>query len=93
MSELASEPCHSAIAKRRPSAGRECGERPHVVVVGDLAVNVLVTPSAAPAGDAVDAGLLAARLTGAGPEAALRAGCAAGAEAVSRCGGRPGRRT
>ena len=43
------------------------------------------------AGDAFDAGLLAAWLAGAGPEAALRAGCAAGAEAVSRRGGRPGR--
>jgi sugar/nucleoside kinase (ribokinase family) len=41
------------------------------------------------AGDAFDAGLLAAWLAGAGPEAALRAGCAAGAEAVSRPGGRP----
>ena len=43
------------------------------------------------AGDAFDAGLLAAWLAGAGPEAALLAGCAAGAEAVSRRGGRPGR--
>ena len=41
------------------------------------------------AGDAFDAGLLAAWLTGADPESALRAGCAAGAEAVSRPGGRP----
>ena len=45
------------------------------------------------AGDAFDAGLLAAWLSGADPEAALRAGCAAGAEAVSRRGARPpGRR-
>jgi len=43
------------------------------------------------AGDAFDAGLLAAWLGGASPEAALRAGCAAGAEAVSRPGGRPAR--
>jgi sugar/nucleoside kinase (ribokinase family) len=41
------------------------------------------------AGDAFDAGLLAAWLSGAGPEAALRTGCAAGAEAVSRRGARP----
>lgn len=41
------------------------------------------------AGDAFDAGLLAAWLGGAGPEAALAAGCAAGAEAVSRRGARP----
>jgi sugar/nucleoside kinase (ribokinase family) len=44
------------------------------------------------AGDAFNAGLLAAWLTGAGSQAALRAGCAAGAEAVSRRGGRPGAR-
>lgn len=41
------------------------------------------------AGDAFDAGLLAAWLAGAGPAAALAAGCAAGAEAVSRPGARP----
>jgi sugar/nucleoside kinase (ribokinase family) len=43
------------------------------------------------AGDAFDAGLLAAWLTGADPAAALAAGCAAGAEAVSRRGARPAR--
>jgi sugar/nucleoside kinase (ribokinase family) len=41
------------------------------------------------AGDAFDAGVLVARLTGAGPEAALAAGCAAGAAAVRRLGARP----
>lgn len=41
------------------------------------------------AGDAFDAGLLAAWLAGAGPADALRAGCAAGAAAVSRRGARP----
>ncbi|MBW0092961.1 ribokinase [Pseudonocardia sp. KRD-184] len=41
------------------------------------------------AGDAFDAGLLAARLAGAGPEEALAAGCAAGAEAVRHPGARP----
>jgi sugar/nucleoside kinase (ribokinase family) len=41
------------------------------------------------AGDAFDAGVLLARLTGAGPEAALAAGCAAGAAAVRRLGARP----
>jgi len=41
------------------------------------------------AGDAFDAGVLAAWLAGAAPEAALAAGCAAGAAAVSRRGARP----
>ena len=40
------------------------------------------------AGDAFAAGLLAARLAGAGPGEALRAGCALAAEAVTREGGR-----
>ena len=44
------------------------------------------------AGDAFDAGLLAAWLAGAGPQEALAAGCAAGADAVSRRGARPARR-
>ncbi|WP_198961591.1 carbohydrate kinase family protein [Pseudonocardia sp. MH-G8] len=42
------------------------------------------------AGDAFDAGLLVAWLEGAGPAAALRAGCAAGAAAVAQLGARPG---
>ncbi|GIH92685.1 sugar kinase [Planobispora siamensis] len=41
------------------------------------------------AGDAFAAGLLTALLTGAGDEAALAAGCRAGAEAVTVIGGRP----
>ena len=41
------------------------------------------------AGDAFDAGLLMAWLHGAEPRAALKAGCAAGAAAVSRLGARP----
>ena len=40
------------------------------------------------AGDAFAAGLLAARLQGAGPDDALRAGCALAARAVARPGGR-----
>lgn len=43
------------------------------------------------AGDAFDAGLLVAWLRGAGPEDALRAGCAAAAQAVGRSGARPPR--
>ncbi|HEX3260725.1 MAG TPA: PfkB family carbohydrate kinase [Pseudonocardia sp.] len=41
------------------------------------------------AGDAFDAGVLVARLTGASPAEALAAGCAAGAAAVGRLGARP----
>lgn len=41
------------------------------------------------AGDAFDAGVLVAWLGGAGPEATLAAGCAAGAAAVGRLGARP----
>ena len=41
------------------------------------------------AGDAFDAGLLAAWLAGASPSDALRAGVAAGARAVTRLGARP----
>jgi len=41
------------------------------------------------AGDAFDAGVLAAWLSGAAPKEALRAGCAAGARAVTRPGARP----
>ncbi|OLT23405.1 ribokinase [Pseudonocardia sp. CNS-139] len=41
------------------------------------------------AGDAFDAGLLVTWLRGASPEEALRAGCAAGAAAVTRRGARP----
>ena len=40
------------------------------------------------AGDAFAAGLLAARLAGAGPREALDAGCALAAQAVARPGGR-----
>jgi len=55
------------------------------------AVDAPEVADATGAGDAFDAALLAAWLAGADPEAALRAGCAAGAEAVSLRGGRPGR--
>jgi Sugar kinases, ribokinase family len=41
------------------------------------------------AGDAFDAGLLAAWLAGAGPEEALRSGCTAAARAVTKAGARP----
>jgi len=41
------------------------------------------------AGDAFDAGVLVARLSGAAPADALAAGCAAGAAAVGRLGARP----
>ena len=60
-------------------SGRWTGRPPAVAVV-----------DATGAGDAFDAGLLAAWVRGAAPEDALAAGCAAGAAAVSRRGARPG---
>lgn len=61
---------------------------------GRSVVRAEAAPVAAPvdttgAGDAFAAGLLAARLNGAGPEAALAAGCRLAAEAVMNFGGRP----
>lgn len=60
-------------------AGRWTVKSPHVRVL-----------DATGAGDAFDAGLLVAWLTGAGPATALRSGCAAGSAAVARLGARPG---
>ena len=67
----------------RPARWIEPGR---VVAVGPPPVEV-VDPTGA--GDAFDAGLLVAWLDGADPATALRAGCAAAAEAVGRSGARP----
>ena len=75
-----------AVVVTAGPAGASWVDRDGVRTVRAAAVDVVDTTGA---GDAFDAGLLAAWLTGAGPEAALRAGCAAGAEAVSRRGARP----
>ena len=80
---------HAVVVTAGP-AGASWVDRSGVRTVRTPAVDVV---DATGAGDAFDAGLLAAWLAGAEPEAALRAGCAAGADAVSRRGGRPGRRT
>jgi sugar/nucleoside kinase (ribokinase family) len=77
-----------AVVVTAGSAGAHWVDRDGVRTVRSPAVDVI---DATGAGDAFDAGLLAAWLAGATPEAALRAGCAAGAEAVSRRGGRPAR--
>jgi sugar/nucleoside kinase (ribokinase family) len=77
-----------AVVVTAGPAGASWVDRDGVRSVPAPAVEVV---DATGAGDAFDAGLLAAWLTGADPETALRAGCAAGARAVSRPGGRPAR--
>lgn len=57
----------------------------------EVAAQPVAAVDATGAGDAFDAGLLVSWLGGAGPEEALRAGCAAGATAVARLGARPAR--
>jgi sugar/nucleoside kinase (ribokinase family) len=76
-----------AVVVTHSAAGASWVDRAGVRTVAAPTVEV-ADPTGA--GDAFDAGLLAAWLSGAGPEAALAAGCAAGAEAVSRRGARPG---
>lgn len=77
-----------AVVVTAGRAGASWVDRSGVRTVRAPSVDVV---DATGAGDAFDAGLLAAWLAGAAPEEALRAGCAAGAAAVSRRGGRPGR--
>jgi sugar/nucleoside kinase (ribokinase family) len=77
-----------AVVVSRGAAGASWVDRDGVRSVSSPAVDVT---DGTGAGDAFDAGVLAAWLGGAGPEAALSAGCAAGAEAVSRRGARPSR--
>jgi sugar/nucleoside kinase (ribokinase family) len=77
-----------AVVASRGAAGASWVDRDGVRSVSSPAVDVTDRTGA---GDAFDAGVLAAWLGGAGPEAALSAGCAAGAEAVSRRGARPSR--
>jgi sugar/nucleoside kinase (ribokinase family) len=78
--------CCAAVVVTSGAAGASWVDRDGVRTAAAPAAD-LVDPTGA--GDAFDAGVIAAWLTGAGPEAALAAGCAAGAEAVSRRGARP----
>jgi sugar/nucleoside kinase (ribokinase family) len=61
-------------------------------VVRVPAVSVDAVVDSTGAGDAFAAGLILARLQGAGPQAAMAAGCQLAAEAVVTPGGRPASR-
>ncbi|WP_411106115.1 carbohydrate kinase family protein [Streptomyces sp. cmx-4-9] len=58
-------------------------------VTAEVAAEPAVAVDSTGAGDAFTGGFLAARLAGAAPAAAARAGCRAAASAVARLGGRP----
>ncbi|MDJ0381382.1 PfkB family carbohydrate kinase [Streptomyces sp. G-G2] len=58
-------------------------------VCAEVAAEPALAVDSTGAGDAFTGGFLAARLAGADPVAAARAGCRAGAVAVTRLGGRP----
>ncbi|MBL8925817.1 MAG: ribokinase [Pseudonocardia sp.] len=75
-----------AVVITAGDAGASWVDRGGVRTARAAAVDVVDTTGA---GDAFNAGLLAAWLAGAGPDAALRAGCLAGAVAVSLRGARP----
>jgi sugar/nucleoside kinase (ribokinase family) len=74
-----------AVAVTEGAAGARWVDRRGTWRVSAPAVEVV---DATGAGDAFDAGLLVAWLSGAGPARALRAGCAAGAAAVRAVGAR-----
>jgi sugar/nucleoside kinase (ribokinase family) len=69
------------------SEGAVWSDGPRTVRAAAVPVEVLVDSTGA--GDAFAAGLIAARMDGAGPEEALAAGARLAAEAVARPGGRP----
>jgi sugar/nucleoside kinase (ribokinase family) len=69
------------------SEGAVWSDGPRTVRAAAVPVELLVDSTGA--GDAFAAGLIAARMDGAGPEEALAAGARLAAEAVARPGGRP----
>ncbi|GGM87804.1 carbohydrate kinase family protein [Dactylosporangium sucinum] len=76
-----------AVVKSGPGGATWAGPGSDPVHVAGVHVPEVVDPTGA--GDAFAAGYLAARLAGADPAAALRAGNELGARAVSKLGGRP----
>lgn len=78
---------HGAIWEERRRAA--CGPEHQQSGRWSVPAPLVEVVDATGAGDAFNAGLLVAWLGGAGPVEALRAGCAAGAEAVGVLGGRP----
>lgn len=84
--ELLSERYGTAVVKRG-AAGAVLAKDGRIMAEAEAVPGDVIDSTGA--GDAFAGGLLAARLSGSGDEAALRAGCRAGADCVALVGGRP----
>jgi sugar/nucleoside kinase (ribokinase family) len=77
---------YDEVVVKLGAAGARWSDGRETITVPAAATEVVDTTGA---GDAFAAGLLCARLDGAGPREALEAGCRAAAAAVARVGARP----